>query len=82
MLMQNWLTKLDEFLKITGRKLLDHAGQISAANAKAKAELEYANYRKQRDSQPRAVDADFERVAKQLKAVSKAKPAKRKEGGK
>ena len=82
MLMQNWLTKLDEFLKITGRQLLDHAGQISAANAKAKAELEYANYRKQQDLLPRAVDADFERVARQLKAIPKAKPAKRKEGGK
>ena len=82
MLMQNWLTKLDEFLKITGRQLLDHAGQISAASAKAKAELEYANYRKQQDLLPRAVDADFERVAKQLKAIPKSKPAKRKEGGK
>jgi hypothetical protein len=82
MLMQNWLTKLDEFLKITGRQLLDHAGQISAASAKVKAELEYANYRKQQDLLPHAVDADFERVAKQLKAIPKAKPAKRKEGGK
>ena len=82
MLMQNWLTKLDEFLKITGRQLLDHAGQISAAKAKAKAELEYANYRKQQDLLPHAVDADFERVARLLKAVPKAKPAKRKEGGK
>ena len=82
MLMQNWLTKLDEFLKITGRQLLDHAGQISAANAKAKAELEYANYRKQRDLEPHAVDADFERVAKKLKAIPKTKSVKRKEGGK
>ena len=82
MLMQNWLTKLDEFLKITGRQLMDHAGQISAASAKVKAELEYANYRKQQDLLPHAVDADFERVAKQLKAIPKAKPAKRKEGGK
>ena len=82
MQMQNWLTKLDEFLKITGRQLLDHAGQISATNAKAKAELEYANYRNQQDLLPRAVDADFERVAKKLKAIPKAKPAKRKEGGK
>jgi hypothetical protein len=81
MLMQNWLTKLDEFLKITGRELLDHAGQISAANAKAKAELEYASYRKQQDLLPRAVDADFERVAKQLKAIPKAQRAKRNEGG-
>ena len=73
MTMLNWLTKLDEFLKISGRQLLEHAGQISAANAKAKAELEYASYRKQQDLLPHAVDADFERVAKQLKAVPPAK---------
>lgn len=82
MLMQNWITKLDEFLKISGRQLLDHTGQISAAKAKAKAkaELEYANYRKQQDLQPRAVDADFERVAKQLKAAPAPKRVKRKDG--
>ena len=78
MLMWDWLSKLDEFLKITGRQLLDHAGQISAANAKAKAELEYANYRQQQDLLPRAVDADFEQVAKQLKAIPVAKRVKRK----
>ena len=78
MTMLNWLTKLDEFLKISGRELLDHAGQISAANAKAKAELEYASYRKQQDLLPRAVDADFERVTKQLKAAPPAKRVKRK----
>jgi hypothetical protein len=73
MTMQDWLTKLDEFLKISGRELLGHAGQISATAAKAKAELEYANYRKQQDALPSAVDADFERVAKQLKAIPAAK---------
>jgi hypothetical protein len=77
MTMLNWLTKLDEFLRISGRQLLDHAGQISAANAKAKAELEYASYRKQQDLLPRAVDADFERVAKELKALPPAKRVKR-----
>ena len=81
MLMQDWINKLDEFLKISGRQLLDHAGQVSAANAKTKAELEYANYRKLQDLQPRAVDADFERVAKELKAIPVAKRVKRKEGG-
>lgn len=77
MTMLNWLTKLDEFLKISGRQLLDHAGQISATNAKAKAELEYASYRKQQDLLPRAVDADFDRVAKQLKAAPPPKRVKR-----
>lgn len=78
MTMQDWITKLDEFLKITGRQLLDHNGHISAANARAKAELEYASYRKQQDLLPRGVDADFERVAKALKAIPAAKRVKRK----
>ena len=50
MTMRDWITKLDEFLKISGRKLLDHAGKISAESAKAKAELEYARYRKLLDA--------------------------------
>ncbi len=67
MTMQDWITKLDEFLKTSGRKLLDHSGKISAETAKAKAELEYARYRMLMDAQPQRVDAEFERVAKELK---------------
>ena len=67
MTMRDWITKLDEFLKISGRKLLDHGGTISAGEAKAKAELEYARYRALLDAQPQRVDAEFERFAKELK---------------
>ena len=67
MRMQDWISKLDEFLKNTGRQLLDHAGKISAETAKIKAEAEYENYRQQQDALPRAVDADFEHVTKLLK---------------
>lgn len=67
MTMQDWITKLDEFLKASGRKLLDHAGSVSAEDARAKAEREYAHYHAFLDAQPRAIDAEFEKVAKQLK---------------
>ena len=78
MTMQGWITKLDEFLKISGRELLDHAGRISAetAKVKAKAELEYGRYRALLDAQPRAIDADFEQAAKALKKLSKPKRSK------
>lgn len=36
MTMQNWIIKLDEFLKISGRELLDHAGKISAESGQGK----------------------------------------------
>jgi hypothetical protein len=69
MTMRDWITKLDEFLKISGRKLLDHAGKIPAEAAKAKAEMEYERYRALVDAQPRLVDADFEAAVKQLKKL-------------
>lgn len=65
--MRAWVTKLDEFLKISDRELLDHAGTISAEVAKAKADREYERYRALQDATPRAIDAEFEKVAKQLR---------------
>jgi hypothetical protein len=77
MTMRNWIEKLDEFLKISGRKLLDRAGQISAETAKAKAELEYDRYRVLADTQPRPVDAHFEHAAKQVQKLARPKKPKR-----
>jgi len=71
MTMQDWITKLDEFLKISGRRLLDHAGTISAESAKTKAEVEYARYRSLLDAQPQRIDAEFEKAAKELKKLPK-----------
>ena len=67
MTMRDWIAKLDDFLKLSEHELLDHAGKISAEQAKMKAELEYDRYRVFVDSQPRAVDLDFEKATKQLK---------------
>ena len=52
MTMEDWIAKLDEFMRISGRELLDHAGGISAEQARLKAEDEYERYRKLLDSQP------------------------------
>lgn len=84
MTMQDWIAKLDGFLKISGRELLDHAGKISAENARTKAEEEYDRYRALVDAQPRAVDTAFEQAAKQLKNKPAAieTKAKRKGDGK
>ena len=80
MTMRDWIAKLDEFLKISGRELLDHGGSVSAVDARAKAEQEYTKYRALLDASPRAVDADFENAAKELKKLPKPgtpKPPKR-----
>jgi hypothetical protein len=71
MTMRDWITKLDEFLKATGRKLPDHAGKNTI-----EAELEYSRYRKLLDAQPRAVDQDFEKAVKELKKLPKPRNPK------
>jgi len=79
MTMREWIAKLDEFLKLSEHELLDHAGKISAEQAKMKAELEYERYRAFLDSQPRTVDLDFEKAASGLKKLptpKKPKPPK------
>lgn len=76
MTMSKWIKKLDEFLKISGRELLAHAGKISAEAAKLKAEMEFERFRALTDVQPRPVDADFEQAAKQLQKM--APPKRRK----
>ena len=67
MTMRDWTTKLDEFLKISGRKLLDHAGKISAEAARAKAEAEYEKFRALQAARPSPVEIDFEAAVKKLK---------------
>jgi hypothetical protein len=69
MTMRDWIAKLDEFLKVSGRPLLDHAGSVSTATAKTKAEAEaeYTRYHALLDAQPRAIDVAFEKVARRLK---------------
>ena len=78
MTMRDWITKLDEFLKFSEHELLDHAGKISAEQAKTKAEQEYQRYRMFLDTQPRPVDADFEQAIKQLPQSPAPQPRKKK----
>jgi len=77
MTMQDWIDKLDEFLKASGRDLLNHAGKVSAETAKTKAELEYDRYHAEQDAQPRAIDAEFDKVAKQLQKPAPKRTKKR-----
>lgn len=77
MTMRDWINKLDEFMKTTGRKVLDHAGTVSADAAKTKAEQEYGRYRALEDAKPRPIDAEFEKVAKELRKPAAPRRSKR-----
>jgi hypothetical protein len=58
MTMQDWAERLDAFLKLTGREVLQHTGKISAEIAKQHAETEFEKYRLVQD---RLFESDFDK---------------------
>lgn len=68
MKMQDWIAKLDEFLKISEKELLTHAGSISAEAAAHKAEEEFEKYRIDRSKK---MISDFDLAIKELEKKSK-----------
>jgi len=44
MTMEDWIAKLDDFIKLDGSKILQNAGVISSKMAEEKAKLEYEKY--------------------------------------
>ena len=75
MYMSDWSVKLDNFLKLSGRDLLTHAGNISHEQALTKAQLEYEKHRDMQLNLPSPVEEDFEKAIKKL-----PKPQPKKEG--
>ena len=73
MTMAGWITKLDDFLKLSDRDILSHAGKISHQQAKEKAESEYETFRQQQAALPQPVDKHFEQSLEELKRIEKRK---------
>jgi hypothetical protein len=59
MYMQDWITRLDDFLRMVGNEVLQHAGAISHDQAVKKAELEYAKYKEKIKNELSKVEKDF-----------------------
>ena len=66
MYMEDWIIKLDDFLKLSGRELLTHAGTISHEQAIERAQIEYEKHRALRINQPSPVEKHFEQAVKKL----------------
>ena len=63
MKMQDWIKKLDEFLTISDKNLLQSAGNISAKDAEIKAEEEFEKYRQNQDKN---YVSDFDKEMKKI----------------
>ena len=71
MYMKDWIERLDDFLKMTGKEILTHAGKISHDKAMQKAKDEYLSYKEKTKNELSKVEEDFIRqldtTAKMLK---------------
>jgi hypothetical protein len=75
--MADWISKLDDFLKLSDRDILTHAGRISHETAQQKAEEEFARFQEHQATLPQPVDAHFAQSLDELQQIeSRAKRAK------
>jgi hypothetical protein len=79
MYMRDWIAKLDDFLKLSERKILTHAGKISHDAAVQKAETEYLKYQERQSEQLSQVEKDFLLEAKRVERLKfpENKPVKK-----
>jgi len=80
MTMRDWIAKLDDFLKLSGRDILTHAGRISHDAALQKAHEEYEKFRQAQLAQPTEVEKHFIEAEKELKQIESAKKRRGKHG--
>lgn len=72
--MSDWTAKLDDFLKLSDRDILTHAGRISADTAKLKAESQFEVWNTRVINQPSAIERHFAEAigaAKRIEAADK-----------
>ena len=74
MYMKDWIQKLDDFLKLSGKELLTHAGTISAEIAKQKADTEFDKFKERSKTTLSPVEIHFlEAFEKEQKRINRKK---------
>lgn len=79
MYMQDWIIKLDDFLRLSEREILTHAGKISHQEAIDKANAEYDKYHALTFNEPSLVEQHFIEAVQAVKKLE-AKHRKKKKG--
>lgn len=73
--MKDWIARLDDFLKMTGKEILNHAGTISHEQAIEKARIEFEKHKEKLKEEISQVEEDF---IKQITEIEKKLGKKRK----
>lgn len=73
--MRDWIAKLEDFLRLSERKVLTHAGKSSHALAEERAYNQFAQYeeRRRQIALTQAV-SDFDQTVEKIKKLGAAKP--------
>jgi hypothetical protein len=75
MYMRDWILKLDDFLRLSDKEILTHAGSISAKLAKERADAEYDKFKERTANELTPVEIhfieNFEKEQKRLKDNNK-----------
>ena len=69
MYMKDWITKLDDFLRLSERDLLTHAGKISNEAVLEHANAEFDKYKQRQLAEPSVAEKHFEESLKKLEQI-------------
>ena len=78
MTMLDWIERLHQFLTMTGRELLTHAGKISHEAALQKAHEEYERFQLKQLAEPTEVEKHFIEAENELKQLESERKADKK----
>ncbi|MBE9543724.1 MAG: virulence RhuM family protein [Proteobacteria bacterium] len=82
MYMHDWISKLDDFLRLSDREILTHAGTVSHEQALDRALEEYQKFRREHLNDPSPVEVHFLDAVKEIKQLKKSRDPSDKEGSK
>ena len=82
MYMRDWISKLDDFLKLSDREILTHAGTVSHEQALDKVREEYEKFRRKHLNDPSPVEGHFLEAVKEIKQLEESREPSDKEGSK
>ena len=73
--MKDWITKLDDFLRMAARDILSHSGKISHEMALDKARAEYSKYQHHILDTPSLVEQHFLEAIKKIETTAAIHPS-------
>ncbi|MDD5095361.1 MAG: virulence RhuM family protein [Dehalococcoidia bacterium] len=78
MYMRDWITKLDDFLRLSDQEILTHAGKVSHEVALKKAEEQYEEFHAKQLAEPTEVEKHFLDAVKKIEQLNPGETKRKK----